>query len=154
MKIEYVIQYIGIVVFLFLILILLFKRKDIRKYIPVALFAILYANIWCYIAEYLKIWSYPTRLFPYLTIVSIPFNYTALPVIVILWIIYCPSTRKGKIVWAVLWSLVLIFFEFIITRYSQILEYKNGFDIHISFIMWLFSWYLFLKFHLWINNKQ
>lgn len=153
MRIEFIIQYVVMAIFLLLLLFLLLRRKDSKQYIPVALFAIVYADIWCYVAEYLKIWSYPTRLFADLTIVSIPFNYTVLPAIVILWIMYCPNTSGGKIVWILAWPLFIIFGEFIITRYSDILDYKNGFDIHISFILWIISWYIFLKFHLWINEK-
>ncbi|MFT9495399.1 CBO0543 family protein [Anaerosolibacter sp.] len=152
MTLEYLMQYIGIAIFLFLLL-LLFKRKDIKRYIPVGLFSIVYANIWCFIAELLSLWSYPTRLFPFLSVVSIPFNYIALPIIVMVWIIYCPYTLKGKIAWGVSWSLLLISIEFIITRYTMILEYKNGFDVHYSFVLWLFSWYIFFKFHNWIHHK-
>ncbi|ACV61527.1 hypothetical protein Dtox_0607 [Desulfofarcimen acetoxidans DSM 771] len=153
MSFESLIQYIGAAIFFTILILLLIKRKDIKKFIPVGLFAILYADIWCYIAEYLKIWSYPTRLFAQYTIVSIPFNYFALPVIVMVWIMFCPSSLKGKAIWALSWSLFFISAEFGLTRYTKILAYTNGFDIHISFFLWLISWFIFYEFHVWINSK-
>lgn len=153
MPVEYSMQYIGVAIFITVLIILLFKRRDVKKYIPVGLFAIVYANLWCYFAEYTKLWSFPMRLFPKITIVPIAFNYFILPVMIILWLKYCPGTLKGKIIWALAWSLLIIGVEFAVTRYTKFLDYTNGFDIHISFVLWLISWFIFYRFHHWISSE-
>lgn len=147
------IQYEGTAIFITALIIMFLVRKDMKTFIPVGLFSIVYADLWCYGADYFQMWSFPTRLFPKSTIISIPFNYTALPVIVMVWIMFCPSSRRGKLMWAFFWSLGLVSVEFVLTRYTDILDYTNGFDVHVSFLLWLLSWYIFLRFHQWVTRR-
>jgi len=61
MSIEFKIQYL----FLFIAIVaLIIGHKGMKRYIPVALFASLYANVWCYIATYFNWWEFPIRVVP------------------------------------------------------------------------------------------
>ena len=153
MALEYWLQYLAMLLFAVVIIVLLLRKNNLKKYIPVGMFVILYGDFWCFLADHFKLWSYPTRIFPNFTVASIPFNYVALPTLVILWLMYCPRGLNRKILWAAAGSAFFIGLEYIFTRYTKALEYKNGFDIHITFVLWLVSWYIFYKFHLWINNE-
>jgi hypothetical protein len=150
MNVDYLIQYIAMFT---TIILFLSKAKGMRKYIPAGLFSVVYANIWCYAAEYLKIWNYPSRII-YITVVNIPFNYVVLPILVMFWLRYMPVNSAYRIAWGIGWSLALSIIELIITRFTNILKYTNGFDVHISFILWLISFYIFFKFHCWITYTK
>lgn len=147
-------QIIAPIVFIAIFMTQVYIRNDIRKYISVGLFSIVYADLWCYLADILKIWSYPLRIFPELSVSSIPFNYIVLPIVVMIWMMYCPESRKGRVLWALAWSILFITAEFLVTRLTHQLIYTNGFDIHLSFLLWLMSWFIFYRFHVWVNKGE
>lgn len=150
MNINFLIQYAAMDI---AVIMLIIKRKGMKRYIPLGLFSTFYANLWCYAAEYFKLWCYPARLVPYTT-VSVPFNYVVLPVIAMFWMRYLPVNTAYRYLWAFLWSAVIIGFEFVLTRYTNILKYHNGYDIHISFVLWLITFYIFLKFYDYITTSK
>ena len=150
MNSNHILEYITVAV---VVLVFILKAKGMKKYVPTALFSIIYANIWCLIADYFKLWNYPTRFAPS-TFVSISFNYIILPILVMFWLRYIPVNTAYRVAWAFGWTIIFILGEFILTRYTNILKYTNGYDIHISFILWMISWYIFFKFHCWITYTK
>ncbi len=146
MKIDYWIQFIAIAL---AVAAFLLKFKGMKKYIPLALFGIVYTNILCYFADYLKLWNFPVKIIPSAA-VSIPFNYFVIPVLIIYWRRFCPVNTAYRFFWTLGWSIVIIAAEYILTRFTNILSFTNGFDIHISFLLWMGSFYIFYIFHSWI----
>jgi hypothetical protein len=147
---DYLIQYIAVAAAL---IALLLKIRVMKRYVPLALFSIVYSNILCYIAQYLRIWYYPIKLVHY-SDVSIIFNYIILPVIVMYWMRFCPVNTTYRFLWAVGWSIVLILSEYLLTRFTNILKYSSGYDIHISFLLWMASWFIFYKFYVWVTEDK
>ena len=146
MYIAHLIQYVAIVVSL---IILFLDRKGMTKYIPVAMFASLYSNLWCYIANYFHLWSYQHKLFPIVKDISVTVNMIVVPIVVMIWIKHIPKTLKGKFIWTFIWTTGLTLDEFLIERYTQVLTYHNGYDWYYSYILWFISWFLWAEYHKW-----
>ena len=143
MNIELSVQYISIFI---AITALFIDRKGMKRYVPVALFASLYANIWCYVANYFQWWAFPVRVLSGINDISFSANLVAVPVLAMFWIRYSPMTR---VKWALLWSILLTLFEYVIQKHTSMIEYHNGYIIYHSFILWLISWYIWYQFHKW-----
>lgn len=130
------------------------KRKGMKKFVPVGMFASLYANVWCYIAKHFDLWRYPSRLFPVAEDISIPINMVIAPVAAMAWVRYCPGRLKEKLLWAFGWTTVLTGMEFLVERYTTALAYHSGYQWFHSYILWFISWFIWLGFHLWLNNGE
>jgi hypothetical protein len=146
MSIELLIQYGAIAVSL---IVLYIDRKGITKFIPVAMFASLYANIWCYIANFFHLWSFPQRLIPVVKDISFTVNMIVVPIMVIIWVKHIPDSFKGKVIWALVWTFGLTLIEALIERFSAVLDYHNGYDWYYSLILWFFSWFIWAGYHKW-----
>lgn len=146
MSIALLIQYGSIAVSLIALFV---DRKGISKFIPVAMFASLYANVWCYIANYLYLWSFHHRLLPVVQDISFTVNMIVVPIMAIIWVKHIPDTFIRKVVWAIVWTIGLTFVEFLIERYTRVLDYHNGYDWYHSFILWFFSWFIWAGYHKW-----
>lgn len=151
MTIEELIQYGTMFIALFFLLV---KRKGMKKYIPVAMFASLYANIWCYIGMYYHFWSFPSRIFPIVKDISIPGNMVVFPIIAMFWVRYYPSKLKTKILWVLVWSTCIIIVEVLIGENTKLIEYSSGFKWYHSYVLWIISLYVWRGFHIWLYNKQ
>lgn len=149
MTAEIVIQYATMMVS---ITALIIKRREMKKYIPVALFAILYADIWCYIAKYYDFWSFPSKLFPFIKDISISVNFFAVPTIAIFWVRYYPTSLKKGLIWSFSWTTILIIFEVLVGTQTNLLEYSNGFKWYHSYFLWYLSLHIWRRFHIWLNN--
>ncbi|RKD31962.1 CBO0543 family protein [Thermohalobacter berrensis] len=149
MPVEISIQYFAIAIS---ILTLIIKHKGMKKYVPVALFASLYANIWGYIAKYFNFWSYPIKLFPVAEDLSLVVDIVVVPVIAMFWVRYCPKRFKDKLFWALEWTVVLSIIEFFLEKYTDAMEYGNGYAWYHSSILWFISGFIWLGFHLWLND--
>ena len=147
MTIEYLIQYTSMAV---AILFLIIKRAGMKKYVPVAMFSSLYANLWCYIAKYYNFWSFPSRIFPIAEDISITVNLIVVPIIAMFWVRYYPTGFKKEILWYFMWSSGLIAIEFLIEKYTNLLSYSNGFKWYYSYFLWFISFYIWRQFHLWL----
>ena len=147
MTIEELIQYcsMGIAVILLIV-----KNKGMKKYIPVAMFASLYANIWCYIAKYFDFWKFPSRIFPFVEDISIPVNMVVVPIIAMFWVRYYPTKTSKRIFWYFIWSTALIITEIFIERFTDLLEYSKTFKWYHSYFLWFISFYIWRRFHLWL----
>ena len=108
MSIEQLIQYGTIVISL---VALFLDREGTIKYIPVALFASLYANIWCYIANCFHLWTYQDKLFSIVQDISATANLIVVPILAIIWIKHIPNTLIGKYIWAFVWTTGLTLFQ-------------------------------------------
>lgn len=143
MSIELIIQYL----FLFIVIVaLIIGHKGMKRYIPVALFASLYANIWCYIATYFHWWEFPIRVVPLVKDISFSANVVAVPVLAMFWVRYSPMSRIN---WALLWSILLSVFEYFAVEYTDMISYHSGYAIYHSFILWMISWFIWYRFHIW-----
>lgn len=149
MNLEELIQYASIASAIFFLIV---KRDGMKKYIPVAMFASLYANIWCYIAKHYNFWSFPSRLFPIAEDISIPVNMLIVPIIAMFWVRYCPPQTIKKFFWALGWTTVLVLIEFSIGKYTNLIEYYNGYKWYHSYILWFFSFYIWLSFDIWLKK--
>lgn len=131
---------------------LLIKHRGMKKYLPVGLFASFYANVWCFMAASFHWWHFPSRIVPAVEDISFPANMVVVPVMAMLWVRYFPLRLREQILWAVLWTTGLTGFEFIIERYTGVLQYVNGYDWYHSYVLWFFSWFIWYGFHLWLND--
>lgn len=143
MNLEQLIQYGSLIISIFLFIL---KRKGMKKFIPAGLFACFYANVVCHIAMTLNWWDYPSKF------TELPVNCVVAPIMAIFWIRYFSSTLKKQIIWAFLFTSILMIFEFIIEKYTHIINYHNGYNWVHSFFLWFFSWFIWLKFHRWFNS--
>lgn len=146
MIIEYWIQcaaMAGAVIALFI------DRRGVSKYVPVALFASLYANLWCYIAMYFDWWTYPKSLVPIVNDINFPVNVVVVPIAAIIWVKHIPDRFSGKLLWAVIWTVGLTGIEFLVERFTGVIDYHNGYAWYYSLILWFFSWYIWAGYHKW-----
>lgn len=146
MRIEYLLQYgaLGASV-----LALIIDRRGVAKYVPVGLFASLYANLWCYVAMHFDWWSYPVRLFSIVDDINFTVNVIVVPVAAIIWIKHIPDTAGGKLLWAIIWTVGLTGVELVLERFTYIINYSNGYDWYFSLILWFFTWYIWAGYHKW-----
>lgn len=143
MSIELIIQYLFLII---VIVALIIGHKGMKRYIPVALFASLYANVWCYIATYFHWWEFPIRVMPLVKDISFSANVVAVPVLAMFWVRYSPMSRIN---WALLWSILLSVFEYFAVEYTDMISYHSGYAIYHSFILWMISWFIWYRFHIW-----
>jgi hypothetical protein len=148
--VEYTIQYAAVAA---AVLALLLDRKGASKFVPVALFASLYGNVWCYIAKYFGWWTYTVRLVPIVEDISFIVNMIVLPAAVIIWIKHIPDTAWGKFLWALFWTVGLTGVELVLERFTSVIDYHNGYDWYFSFALWLVSWYIWAGYHQWQIKK-
>jgi hypothetical protein len=147
---EHLLQYGAVAVSL---LALLLDRKGASKFVPVALFASLYANLWCYLAEYFNLWKYPVRLVPVVDDINFIINVIVVPVAAIIWVKHIPDTARGKFLWALGWTAGLTGIEVLLERYTSVITYRNGYDWYFSFLLWFISWYIWAAYHKWQIRK-
>lgn len=140
---ELIIQYGAV---LLALLALWIGHRGMKRYIPVALFASLYANLWCYIANHFSWWEFPVRLMPHVEDISFAANVITVPILAMFWVRYSPMPR---FTWALLWSGLLTAFEYWAEQHSAMIAYGNGYTAYHSFILWLISWYVWYGFHVW-----
>jgi hypothetical protein len=126
-------------------------RRGMKPFIPVAMFASLYANVWCYLAMRFGWWDFPARIVPFVSEISVPANMIVVPVMAMFWVRYSPMTRLN---WALLWTSGLTFGEFLLERYTDVLKYHNGYDWYYSYVLWFVSWFVWYYFHRWFWNES
>lgn len=143
MSLELLIQYISILSALVAVII---ARKELKRFIPVGLFASFYANIFCYIANYFFWWEFPVRVLPGIKDISFTVNVVVVPVLAMFWVRYSPMSR---IKWTLLWTTILTGIEYLAVSYTDMIAYHNGYNWYHSYILWLISWYIWYSFHKW-----
>jgi hypothetical protein len=117
--------------------------------VPVALFSSFYANVVCFAAVYFKWWDFPAALWGFIDNVSVTVNFIVLPVVVIIWVKHIPPTFWRKALWALLWTIGITGGEFVLERFTDVIDYHNGYDWYHSFILWFVSWYIWSAYHKW-----
>ncbi|OPX89984.1 MAG: hypothetical protein A4E53_01199 [Pelotomaculum sp. PtaB.Bin104] len=150
MTIENIIDLASIAGAIFL---LVLKRKGMKKYVPVALFAFYWAIIWCEFAEYFGWWSNPIRSFPYFDI-PLSVDFIVVPIMAMFWVRYAPSNFKGLVTWNLFITIILSGAEYLIVRYTNLLEYGDGFYWYYSFLLWFISWFVWYGFHVWFYRER
>ncbi|NPV89978.1 MAG: competence protein [Firmicutes bacterium] len=133
---------------------LLINRRGMKRYIPVGLFANLYADFVCVIAIYgFGWWHYPVRL---VTESSLSFtsNKVVIPILAMFFIRYLPPTLKGKILCGLGWAAVLTGLEYIAAKHTQLIEYGHGYEFYYSFLLWCISWLTWYGFHTWFYRDH
>lgn len=133
---------------------LLIKIKGMKEYVPVGMFASLYANAWCFVAMNLNWWDFPARIIDKPEDISLPANMVVVPIIAMFWVRYAPLRLRELILWAFLWTTVLTGFEFLLERYTNVLKYHDGYAWYFSYLLWFASWFLWYGFHLWFYNGR
>lgn len=128
---------------------LLLKYKGMKPYIPVAMFASLYANLWCYVATYFNWWEYPIQLVSIDEDISVTTNMIIVPIAAMFWIRYSPMSR---IKWAFLWTTLLTIPEYLLERHTNAIKYHSGYDWYHTYLLWLISWFIWYQFHKWFYN--
>jgi len=136
-------QYLSILLAIAAVII---ARKELKRFIPVGLFASVYANIFCYIANYFDWWEFPARLLPGVRDISFTVNVIVVPVLVMFWVRYSPMSR---IKWTILWTTILTLLEYLAVTNTDLIVYRNGYNWYHSYILWLISWYIWYTFHKW-----
>ncbi len=149
MNAETLIQYLAMLISLISLIIL---RKGMKRFVPVAMFASLYANVWCYVAKHYRFWSFPTRIFPIVKDISIPVNLVVVPILAMIWVRYYPIKLKERLFWAFSWTTALIIIEVLAGRFTNLLEYSNGFKWYHSYTLWFLSFYIWRGFHRWLYH--
>lgn len=137
------VQYLSIFIAIVAVII---ARKELKRFIPVGLFASFYANICCYIANYFDWWEFPARFFPGVRDISFTVNVIVVPVLAMFWVRYSPMSR---IKWTILWTTVLTLMEYLAVTKTNLIVYHNGYNWYFSYILWLISWYVWYSFHKW-----
>lgn len=145
MPIEDWVQYIAMAV---AVLALLAKRRGMKPYIPVALFAHFYAEVVCLLAMYTEWWTYPSRIITKSNM-SIPANFVVIPVIAMFWIRYCPDRPGAVLLWNLLWSLPLTALEYWAERNTELIRYHGGYEWYHTLLLWLITFPIWLAFHRW-----
>lgn len=143
MSIELLMQYIAILIAIVAVIV---ARKELKRFIPVGLFASLYANIFCYVANYFNWWVFTIRIFPGIKDISFTANVIVIPVLAMFWVRYSPMSR---IKWAFLWTTILTGIEYLTQKYTNIITYHNGYNWYYTYILWLSSWFIWYSFHKW-----
>jgi len=143
LSIELSVQYAAIAIALFA---LALKYKGMKPYIPVAMFAMLYANLWCYVATYFNWWRFPIRIIPSVEDISFTANMITVPIAAMFWVRYSPMSR---IKWAFLWTTLLVIPEYFLEHYTDTIEYHSGYKWYHSYLLWLISWFIWYQFHKW-----
>jgi hypothetical protein len=138
MNTEFSIQYTIVALS---ILMLIIKRKGMKRYIPLGLFVIIYSNILCFTGEHFHWWTYPNKLAPYAA-----FNYIIIPIFIMFWMRYCPVNVYYKVAWILGWSLAAVIGEFLLSRFTLMIKYSNGFGLHISLVLWIISFSIFSSY--------
>lgn len=138
----------------FALVLLAIKRKGMKKFMPVGLFASYYANLWCAVAATYQLWHFPSRIVPALEDISVPANFVVVPVMAMIWVRYCPLRLREKLWWAFLSTSILTFVEFLLERHTDVLKYQGGYDWYHSYALWFASWFIWYGFHLWLNNGK
>lgn len=151
MKAELWLQYGSMAV---AILFLLVKRKGMREYIPVGLFASFYANVMCIFAADLSWWHFPSRLVTVYKHISVPANFVVVPIVAMFWVRYFPLRLKEQIFWALLWTTGLTGVEYLLERFTSLLKYGPGYHWYHSYLLWFISWFVWLGFHRWLNHGR
>ena len=143
MNIELLIQYVAIAIAIIAVII---ARKELKRFIPVGLFASFYANLFCYVANYFNWWEFPVKVLPGVKDVSFTVNVVIVPVLAMFWARYSPMSR---IKWTFLWTTILTGIEYLAVRYTDMITYHNNYNWYYSYILWLISWYVWYSFHKW-----
>lgn len=148
MSIELWIQYIAIATALFA---LALKYKGMKPFIPVGMFASLYANLWCYVSMHFHWWEFPVRVLPLIADISATTNMIVVPIAAMFWVRYAPMTR---IKWAFLWTTALVLPEYFLEQYTDTITYHNGYAWYHSYLLWLCSWFIWYRFHKWFYKNM
>jgi hypothetical protein len=143
MSIELWIQYLSI---FFAIVAVILARKELKRFIPVGLFASFYANLVCYVANYFQWWDFPIKFLHGVKDISFTTNVVIVPVLAMFWTRYSPMSR---IKWTLLWTTILTFAEYLAVINTDLIVYHNGYNWYYSYILWLISWYVWYSFHKW-----
>ncbi|HOV80390.1 MAG TPA: CBO0543 family protein [Bacillota bacterium] len=151
MNAEILIQYGSMII---AVLLLFLKRKGMKRFVPVGLFASFYANIWCFLGMSFNWWTFPSRITNKPDDVSWPVNFVIAPVTAMLWVRYFPLRLREQITWLFLWTSVLTGFEFAVERFTNLLKYHDGYDWYYSYVIWFFSFLIWYGFHLWFYNGR
>lgn len=146
MLLELKVQYAAIFISLAA---LAYNYKGMKPFIPVALFASLYANIWCYLSTYFNWWEFPIRTVPFVQDISVTANVIVVPILAMFWVRYSPMSR---VKWAFLWTTLLTVPEYILERYTDTIKYHNSYEWYYSYLLWLISWFIWYQFHKWFYN--
>ncbi|MGE5372414.1 MAG: CBO0543 family protein [Solirubrobacterales bacterium] len=128
--------------------IILFLKRDWKRYGLLLLLSAIVGVILCYIFLGLKLYSFPYRIFPEIS--KIPFTaiLTVFPLYVLLGVQYSPKSWAWKIpfYWAVVHLGVLT--EGWIESHTQILKYNEVWDLWDSYTWW---WLYLLVFE-WVGG--
>lgn len=130
------------------ILALIIKWKGMKKYIPVGLFASLYANIICHIAMSLNYWTYPFRAEEAIV------NCVLVPVATMLWVRYAPARLSGLFFWNLIWTTTLSGLEYFTERFTTVITYMDGYTWYYSFVLWFISWFIWYGFNIWYCSED
>ncbi|KXS43724.1 MAG: Competence protein [Candidatus Frackibacter sp. T328-2] len=140
------------------VLLLFLKRKGMKEYLPVGMFASLYAQTGDYIAKYFGLWNFPNkhhpiRVFRVVDDVSIVVDMVVVPILVMFGVRYTPTKLKARVRWFFILATSLTIIEFLIERFTNALEYYNGYDWYHSYILWFISWFIWFEFHAWFSRE-
>lgn len=145
--IDIVIQYAIIIIS---IVVYVLKRSKFKKCIYMKYFVIVYSGTWAWIAKMLNLWTYPARIIN-MPIISVAFNFFLIPVLALLWLGYSPNGLKKKAIKALKWTTILIIFEFLMERYTNLISYGPRYNIFYSYIIWYISWFIWSGYSYWFH---
>ncbi len=130
------------------IIALAIKWKGMKQFIPVGLFASLYANAVCHIAMHLGYWKY------HAFIANLAVDCILTPIAAMFWVRYAPRGALALIGWNLIWTSIIGVLEFHAVHYSNVLCYCRGYKWYILYLLWFISWFIWYGFHIWYNNGK
>lgn len=122
-------------------------RSDIKRLLPVGLFASVYSNLINTFGVTLGWWEYRDGLFFFSEIKDTTLDFFVAPALAMLFMKYVQPKN--------LWLMALagtVFgggIEYILERYTDIIKHKNGWNIWHSSALWFISWPIWYKFGKW-----
>lgn len=147
---EWVMVFFGLLSACMLIYVGLTRRQQLRVFYTVAISADFYSGIANTIGISYGFWEHPVRWFPSIFETSIVYDLLFFPATVVLWIALMPKKRSWKIVYTLVYSVVLCLLEWLLERQTKLIDYVDGWAIYKTFLLYLITYLIFYGLYRWL----
>ncbi|MCX7571280.1 hypothetical protein OS242_15110 [Tumebacillus sp. DT12] len=150
---EWVMVFFGLLSACMLIYVGLMRRQQLRVFYTVAISADFYSGIANIIGISYGFWQHPVRWFPSIFKTSIVYDLLFFPATVVLWIALMPKKRSWKIVYTLVYSVVLCLLEWLLERQTKLIDYGHGWAIYKTFLLYLMTYLIFYGLYRWLIKE-
>lgn len=126
------------------------RRHQLRVFYTVAISADFYSVIANHIGTEYKFWDHPVRWFPTIFETSIVYDLLFFPATLVLWIALMPKKTMWKIIYTILWGVVLCAMEAVLETYTDLIEYGHGWAIYKTFLLYMMTYVIFYGLYRWL----